>query len=220
MRFLIKTTPNLEIVPFNYQQKLLGVFHKWLGEENPHHDQLSLYSVGWLWGSKSHREGFIFQDGADWSISAWDEKIQTRLTNAITLDQELFCGMRIKEIKTMKTPEFGNDYTFKTLSPILARIKRENGTTEHLTYLHDNFPERLKQILLKKANHAKLELSDFSIIIEKNFKGNRIKVVTLNKVGNKANFVKVRMQGDENAIKFAWCVGLGESTGSCFGGLR
>lgn len=31
MRIHISTTPNTELVPYTYQQRLVGAFHKWLG---------------------------------------------------------------------------------------------------------------------------------------------------------------------------------------------
>ena len=33
MRIYLQLTPNRETVPFNYQQSLVGAFHKWLGEK-------------------------------------------------------------------------------------------------------------------------------------------------------------------------------------------
>lgn len=43
MRITIRTTPNTELVPFDYQQKLVGTIHKWIGN-NSIHDKISLYS--------------------------------------------------------------------------------------------------------------------------------------------------------------------------------
>ncbi len=47
MRIYLQLSANREIVPFNYQQSLVGAFHKWLGE-NELHDDISLYSLSWL----------------------------------------------------------------------------------------------------------------------------------------------------------------------------
>ena len=49
MRLHIITTSNTTIVPFNYQQKLIGTVHNWLGK-NELHDKISLYSFSWLKG--------------------------------------------------------------------------------------------------------------------------------------------------------------------------
>ena len=49
MRIRIKTTEMKKILPFDYQGKLIGVIHKWLGN-NELHDKISLYSFSWLLG--------------------------------------------------------------------------------------------------------------------------------------------------------------------------
>lgn len=36
MRIRLKTTPNTEPVSFEYQQKLVGTIHKWLGNNSIH----------------------------------------------------------------------------------------------------------------------------------------------------------------------------------------
>ena len=41
MRIYLHLTPNTQIVPFNYQQSLVGAFHRWLGK-NELHDDISL----------------------------------------------------------------------------------------------------------------------------------------------------------------------------------
>ena len=46
MRIYLRTTPNDVIVPFDYQQKIVGTIHKWLGN-NEIHDKISLYSFSW-----------------------------------------------------------------------------------------------------------------------------------------------------------------------------
>lgn len=42
MRIHISTTKNTSLVPFDYQQKLVGTIHKWIGH-NSIHDSISLY---------------------------------------------------------------------------------------------------------------------------------------------------------------------------------
>ena len=51
MRLHFFLTPNRQPVPFSYQHFLTGAFHKWLGA-NELHDNLSLYSLSWLDGSR------------------------------------------------------------------------------------------------------------------------------------------------------------------------
>ena len=51
MRIHISTTKNSSLVPFGYQQKLVGTIHKWIGN-NSIHDSISLYSFSWLKGGE------------------------------------------------------------------------------------------------------------------------------------------------------------------------
>ena len=65
MRIKIKTTSNNSILPFDYQGKLIGVIHKWLGT-NEIHDKISLYSFSWLLnGIMVDKKGYMFPDGAE-----------------------------------------------------------------------------------------------------------------------------------------------------------
>lgn len=47
MRLHLRLSPNTTPVSFDHLHQLTGALHKWLGE-NEVHDELSLYSFGWL----------------------------------------------------------------------------------------------------------------------------------------------------------------------------
>jgi CRISPR/Cas system endoribonuclease Cas6 (RAMP superfamily) len=72
MRIHIKTTPNKELVPFNYQHKLVGILHKWLGV-NELHGKPALYSFSWLLNAKSEENGLNYPNGAKLFISFHDD---------------------------------------------------------------------------------------------------------------------------------------------------
>ncbi|MEG1821282.1 MAG: hypothetical protein RR201_03485, partial [Malacoplasma sp.] len=60
MRIILETTSNTSIIPFEYQQKMLGVIHKWLGN-NEIHNKISLYSFSWFFGGTMiDKQGFTF----------------------------------------------------------------------------------------------------------------------------------------------------------------
>ena len=52
MRLHLYLSPNEQPVPFDYQHYLAGAFHKWL-VANDLHDQLSLYSLSWLYEGRA-----------------------------------------------------------------------------------------------------------------------------------------------------------------------
>lgn len=62
MRLHFTLSPNTQTVPFDYQHALTGVFHKWLGKDNPLHDGISLYSLSWLHGGVTMRGGIRLHD--------------------------------------------------------------------------------------------------------------------------------------------------------------
>lgn len=49
MRIHLITNKSKELIKFNYQPILTGVFHKWIGQ-NEIHNKISLYSFSWLSG--------------------------------------------------------------------------------------------------------------------------------------------------------------------------
>lgn len=69
MRIHLATTPNDKPVSFDYQQKLVGVLHKWLGCDNNEHGNMSLYSFSWLQGGMKDGNKLAFAKGAKWFIS-------------------------------------------------------------------------------------------------------------------------------------------------------
>ena len=48
MRLYLKTSPNLNSIPFNYQQKLVGTVHKWIGC----YLSLFFFLVAWRYGEQ------------------------------------------------------------------------------------------------------------------------------------------------------------------------
>lgn len=72
MRIHIYTTKNTCLVPFDYQQKLVGTIHKWIGN-NSIHDSISLYSFSWLNGGQKVSDALNFPKGATMFISFYDD---------------------------------------------------------------------------------------------------------------------------------------------------
>lgn len=75
MRIHISTTKNTSLVPFNYQQKLVGTIHKWIGE-NSIHDRISLYSFSWLQGGRKVSDALDFPEGATLFLGFYDDAIE------------------------------------------------------------------------------------------------------------------------------------------------
>lgn len=100
MRIYLRTTPNDVIVPFDYQQKIVGTIHKWLGN-NEIHDKIFLYSFSWLLGGNMIMDkGYNFSKGATLFISFYENKYLKVLIDTILSDPEMFCGLSVKRLRS------------------------------------------------------------------------------------------------------------------------
>lgn len=217
MRLHFNLTPNSQTVPFDYQHFLIGKFHKWMGW-NEIHDEISLYSLSWLQGGKMIKDGFDFSKGAKWFISFWDEEIGKQLIMNAMKEPDVCCGMKVKEIQIQENPSFGNKEKFKAASPIFIRKYDEKRKAIHLTTKDKDSDFYLTETLKRKLKMANLNYNAM-VSFDKNYFNPKTKLVRINGINNKANFSPVIIEGDSEAVKFAWNVGIGHSTGCGFGAL-
>lgn len=219
MRIYLHLTPNTEPVPFNYQQSLVGAFHKWLGE-NELHDEISLYSLSWL--SHGQRRGKVldFPDGSTFFVSAPTDGLLADLVKGVFNGHQLNWGMEVREVTIQRTPDFGERQRFIAQSPILVKRKREGEKHQHYFYPSD--PEAnglLTDTLRQKLERLDLP-TDVSVAFDPDFPRPRIKKIRYRDIDIKATYCPVIVQGDPRAVAFAWEVGVGNSTGIGFGALR
>lgn len=217
MRLHLSLTTNKEIVPFEYQHFLIGAFHKWM-EWNEVHDKISLYSFSWLQGSKLIKNGFDFPDGGSWFISFWDNEMGKRLMKGIMNDPDVFCGMKVREIQVQDEPNFSSKELFKLASPVLIRKYDQNRKAVHLTYQSEEADSLLTKTLKKKMITAGLYY-EVKVYFDKNYTAPKTKLVNIGGIRNKASLCPVIIEGSPEAIKFAWTVGVGHSTGCGFGSI-
>ncbi len=218
MRIHLHLTPNTELVPYNYQQNLVGAFHKWVGR-NSLHDGLSLYSLSWLSGGYGTKTGLRFEGGAGWFLSSPDSGLLKQVILGIQADPEIAFGMSVEEIVIQETPRFSSYAKFYLASPVL--IKRNEGERKvHYSYDHELADELMTQTLKSKLAKAGLEGEQVSVKFDRNYPKPKNSLVEYKGIQNKANFCPVILEGSPNAIAFAWEVGIGNSTGIGFGALK
>jgi len=218
MRIYLILSKNTKQVPYTYQQKLVGTFHKWMGE-NAIHDGLSLYSLSWLDGGKGYKNGLDFKNGACWFISSPDVEIIKRLIQKIQDDPEVAFGMSVKEIMIRETPNFLSKVRFNVVTPVF--IKRTIGTKEtHYSFADENVNYLLTETLKSKLKKAGLSSDNIKVNFDTTYPNAKTKVITYKGIKNKANFCPIILEGDTEAIAFAWDVGIGNSTGIGFGALE
>lgn len=218
MRIYLETNSNIERVPFNYQQKLVGTVQKWLGY-NDIHDSMSLYSFSWLMNGEIETNGFNFSKGSRWFLSFYDETYIKTIIKTILKDPIMFSGMRVVDIKIENTPNLESVDYFKIASPIF--IKRKVGENfKHYTYQDSESNELLVQTLKHKMRNANLpEDETLNIEFDLAYNHKKIKTIDYQGVKNKSNLCPIFMRGKPETKAFAWNVGIGNSTGIGFGSL-
>lgn len=225
MRLHFQLSPNTQTVPYEYQHFLTGAWHKWLGD-NDLHDSISLYSLGWLHGGVTMKngrriDGLDFPDGARWFVSGHDENLLQKIADGALRDGAVCCGMEVLEIRSQRTPDFGSRFCFKAGSPILARSKEVEGRVTHLLHSDEAADNVLTQTLRHKMDKAGLDESHKSVTVkfDRAYRGARTKLVSIKGIGNRASVCPVIVEGTPEAVQFAWNVGVGHLTGNGFGSL-
>ena len=126
--------------------------------------------------------------------------------------------MIVKEIQMQNTPQFSKKEKFNVASPVFIRKYDENNKAIHLTFKDEDADFYLTETLKKKLNTANLS-TNVKVSFDKNYLNPKTKLVNIKNIKSRANFCPIIIEGDPEAIKFAWNVGVGHSTGSCFGAL-
>lgn len=218
MRVHIKTSPNTQTVPYNYQVNLVGALHKWLGV-NEFHNKTSLYSLSWLSDGKGGKGGLNFPRGARYFISSPDVAFTKRLIQGIQVQPEVAFGLRVTDVMLQPTPAFGAEHVFFLQSPVL--IKRQLGSKTRFYFPDDaEADELLTETLTNKLRRGRLGGRNIEVAFDRSYRGIKKKLATYKGIENKGTLCPVIIKGDPEAVAFAWEVGVGNSTGIGFGALR
>lgn len=219
MRLHIKTSQNQIKIPFDYQQKLTGVLHKWLGENNQEHGEISLYSFSWLRNTQVSENGLICPQGASFFLSFYDtQRLKDVLAN-IRKEPEMFCGMNVEDVVIEDTPDLTQQEIFNLGSPILIK-RNENGKITEFYYDNSISGKLLEETLRTKMRLAGIpDDNSLSIAFDLNYTKKKTKLVWYDNISNKANMCPVIIKGSNLTKQFAWNVGLGNSTGVGFGSI-
>lgn len=223
MRIHLITTPNTQIIPFDYQQKLVGTLNKWLGKYNEEHGKISLYSFSWLQQGKLAKDGLDFPHGATWFISFYDDKNIKTIIKTILKDPEMFDGMKVSNVTIEKTPDLSSRELFYVASPIFIKrfIKEgESSSDKQYTFNDSEANELMRQTLIHKMKIAGIGEDDtLDIKFDLSYSNKKTKLSTYRGIKNRTSLCPVIIQGNPETKAFAWNVGIGSSTGIGFGAI-
>ncbi len=230
MRLHFTLSSNTEPVSFTYQHWLTGVFHKWLSD-NDLHNKISLYSLAWLDGSRRVANRLEFPNGAKWFVSFYEDEYVEKLVKGALADPGMFCGMRVTRIEQQTTPDFGSKYRFKVASPVFVKGKQPpNGKPpHHYLFNEPEADELMTATLIHKMDVANREAGEIrfteadkqiKVSFDREFANPKIKLVRIKNIDHKTSVCPMIIEGTPDAVRFAWNVGIGNGTGSCFGSLK
>jgi len=220
MRIHLTTNPSRHIFSYNYQQRLTGAIHKWLGPDNPYHGQSALFSFSLLNGGENVQDqGMRFPHGARWFISAFHPEFVKQLMQGILRDPIITEDLAVQEMMVQEDPAFGQAHIFKVGSPVLVKQRRPDSTQHHCIFSETAADALLTQSLTGKLASAGLPVEGLRVEFHRNYPGARAKVMHYNKIKNRVNFCPVAISGSPEQLAFAWNVGIGHSTGIGFGSL-
>lgn len=211
-----------QAVPFDHLPTLKGAFHRWLGHNEELHDGLSLYSLSWLRGGRGSRGGLHFRDGAHWSISAHDPQLIHALVGGVIREPDLGLGLTVRDARIVTPPTFQDgEQWFRVLSPVFVKWETEQGKpADHLTYEDPRTDELLTATLRHKLRQAGLDDSGAAVRFDRDYAGAKTKLFRYKQVQCRASQCPVIVTGTAEQIRFAWCVGVGHSTGLGCGALE
>lgn len=219
MRINLKTTPSQEGISFNYQPKLVGVLHKWLGP-NEIHGRLSMHSFSWLMGGNTTHNGIVFDKGAKFFISFHDPDKIRQIVRTILEDPVMFGGMVVTDVSIQEDPDLSNCEFFRIGSPVFIQRRLENGKNRHYTYEDEEAGRLLEETLKHKMRVAGLpEDETLEISFAKEYPKRKIKTIFYNEIGNRTSWCPLRIKGKPETKVFAWNVGAGSGTGVGFGSI-
>ena len=134
-------------------------------------------------------------------------------------DPQIGLGLDVKDITIQNDPEFEGESLFYCGSPILIK-RRIDDKEVHLTFKQDEANEFLTETLKTKLKRAGLSSDGVQVKFHNGYHSPKTKVIYYNKIGNRANICPVIIKGTPEQLKFAWNVGVGNSTGIGFGALK
>lgn len=221
MRFYLKTTPSSHGISFDHMHQLIGCIHKWVGP-NQIHDEVSLYSFGWLQEGMVNNNKLHFPSGARWFISGYDIGMMTDLLKGVNQQPEMFDGMHIEEVRMRPTPDFPSEMRFPVAGPVFIRRNNDDGSRAHVLYDDSDASDLLTRTLRRKLVVAGLtseEHLNTRVSFDLTYQKARTKKVRIKDIDQRASLCPVIIKGSPEAVQFAWDVGVGELTGSGFGAL-
>jgi len=224
------------LIPYNYNSILSAIIYRKIADldlASTLHSSVDFkfftFSQIYVPRRKITKEGIISRDGnLHFFISSPHDHLIRSLVEGHLEDTEInFKGdkLLVEQIELLKKPEFKNRFKnkmkMKTISPIIARIKREiDGKLRvwDLGPADERFYESIQKNLINKyikfyGNYD----GDSHIKIAPNMKSAKRRRIEVKGSYHRAFMMNFEIEGDERLLEFAYDCGLGEKNSMGFG---
>lgn len=221
-RIKLNLTPNTERVPINHYEYVTGFIHSLLGESNPYHGGPSDYSISPICGGKLNDDGATLSFKEPFIvISTIDGEFMKRIIEGVLEKTELGFGMKVTNMNFLNENFTDGWNHFFTISPFILREYIGPNQTRFVT-MRDDGNEALAKKLAVQMRHklknidSSLKVDDLDVHIPEHPK-HKTKRIEYNNVINLANQCKVSVRCNRHVAETLYHVGIGQSTGACFG---
>jgi len=222
------------LIPFNYNHILSAIIYRKIADLDLASDLHSSSDFKYFTFSQidvTRRKvipgkGIVALDGKlNFLISSpHNYLIQSMVEGYLDESEVIFKGnkLMVEQVELLKQPTFTKNMNFKTMSPVVARIKREDGKVRDLNPGDLRFYTALQQNLLRKYNSFYDTYDgDEYVKIVPDVDSVKRKRITIEKNGNqtyhRAYLMRFGMEADPQLVKFAYDCGLGEKNSMGFG---
>ncbi|MDP2765977.1 MAG: CRISPR-associated endoribonuclease Cas6 [Candidatus Methanoperedens sp.] len=222
-------------IDYNYQYGIASMLYLKLAEsdvklanEMHSHQGFKFYTFSnlTLEDKKQCRTGLDF-DRAHFFLSSPDERFIRSFAEGLLMNPGFYLegvqgrvNFTIERIEILPAPEFGEECTFKTISPIYVKTQRnvEGKLKEFDLYPSEpKFYENLHKNLIERYSEfygSPPEKEHFEVVEVSHVKPRRIRIA---QDYRRCSLMHLRIQANPELLKFAYDAGLGEKNAMGFG---
>ena len=222
-------------IDYNYQYGIASMLYKKLAEsdvelanETHSHTGFKFYTFSNLvLEDKKRCETGLSFNRAHFFLSSPDDRFIKSFAEGLLMNPEFYleglhrrADFTIERIEILTPPQFSNECTFKTLSPIYIKTQRYHNGKIRETDLYPNEPkfyENMHKNLIERYTefyNTPPEKDYFDTIKTTNIKPKRIKIAENYR---RCSLMNLQIQAAPQLLKFAYDAGLGEKNAMGFG---
>lgn len=220
------------LIPYNYNSILNAMIYRKISDldlaAKLHFSQdfkFFTFSQIYVPERKLTRKGIVSRDGKlEFYISSPNHKLIKSLVEGHLENSEVdFKGKRllVEQIELLKKPIFKEYMNMKTISPVIARIKREiDGKLKiwDLGPADERFYDSIQKNLINKYIKFYGDYDgDGYVKITPNMKSTKRRRIEVKGEFNRCYMMNFEIQADERLVEFAYDCGIGEKNSMGFG---